>query len=422
MKDSIRFIGNLIFILLLLVILFSYAMFQGGFVSWFLFYSFLPILIYHMGLLFYPMDNWKVTRKLSKHIVQAGDRVTVTLKLERTFPFPLYYCVFEETIPHTLERADSKHQKYRFMDQPEHLQVERAVKKIMFVGFRKNIEISYTLDQLPRGEHYLQTIRILTSDVFGFVKKEHFFQVEDELIVQPNERELRLTEGASSFEQGSTAQSTFHLENTNIATGVREYAPGDRFSWIHWKQTARSNAIMTKEFEQERSTDLLLILDACYSKRSNPLAFEAAVELALSLILRLERSSIDAGLLSIGKETTYFPMNQDLKMKERMRSYLTRIQADGERPFPILLKEKIRTIERADILVILTTTIDDFFKQTIQELRYRTQYVVVFYIQSSGFISTGEKEIISQMKKEGTMIRFLSEKELAETPLEVSIK
>lgn len=422
MKDSIRFISNLVFVLLLFTILFSYAMFQGGFVSWFLFYSFLPILVYHFGLLFYPMKNWEVTRKLSKHVVQAGDDVTVILQLERSFPFPLYYCVFEEIIPSSLKKKDNKHHKYHFMDQPELLQENRSVKRIMFVGFRKKVDIPYTMEQLPRGEHHLQAVRILTSDVLGIVKKEHVFPLKDEVVVHPNERELSLREGISSFEQGSTAVNTFHLENTNVATGVRDYAPGDRFSWIHWKQTAKSNTVMTKEFEQERSTDLLLVLDACASKRSNPLAFEATVEMTLSLIGQLERSAIDVGLLSIGKETMHFPMNQDSMMKERMKNFLTKVQPDGERAFPILLKEKIRSVERADMILILTTNIDDFFRQTIQELKHRSAHVVVYYIQSSRFVYRKEKEIISQMKKEGTAIHHLTEKELAETPLEVSIK
>lgn len=422
MKDSIRFIGNLGFATFLFVVLFSYAMFQGGFVSWFLFYSFLPILLYHFGLLFYPMNNWKVERKLSKHLVQAGDDITVTLTLERSFPFPLYYCVFEEVIPETLKRKDNKHHKYQFMNQPDVLEVDRTTKKIMFVGFRKSIEIPYTMEELPRGEHHLKTVRILTSDVLGFVKKEHYFQVEDELNVQPNERALRLSEGRSTFEQGSTAQSSFRLENTNVATGVREYAPGDRFSWIHWKQTARTNAVMTKEFENERSSDLLFILDACHSKRSNPLAFEAAVELALSLVLSLGKSNVEAGLLAIGSESHYFPMSQGMREKDKMKSFLTRVQPDGTRPFSVVLKEKMRTVERADMIVILTTTIDDFFRQTIQELRQRSAHVVVHYIQYSRFIFAKEEEIIAQMKKEGTVIHVLTENELAETPIEVRIK
>ncbi len=422
MKDSIRFIANVIFILILSGILFSYAMFQGGFVSWFLFYSFLPILFYHFGLLFYPINNWKVQRELSRHIIQAGDDVTVTLTLHRSFPFPLYYCMFEEMIPESLLRKDSKHHKYHYMDQPEVLDVKRSMKQVIFVGFRKKIKISYTLDQVPRGEHQLQGIRVLTSDVLGFVKKEHIFTVKDELIVYPVERDIRLTEGISSFEQGTAAVNAFHLENTNVATGVRKYAPGDRFSWIHWKQTAKSNTVMTKEFEQERSASLLLILDACNSKRNNPLAFEAAVELTLSLITRLDRAAVDVSMLAVGEETMHFQMKQDTLMRERVKNYLTRIQPKGERPFPLILKENMRILTMTDRLVIITTNMDDFYKQTIHELRLRTQQVVVYYIQSSRFIYTKEKEMISQMTKEGIPIYVLTEEQLVRTLLEVSIK
>src|SRR5699024_1901092 len=242
----------------------------------------------------------------------------------RKFPLPLYYGVVEEIMPATWNRL---HHDYAFLNEPDHVTIDRTVKKMKMIGFKKQLEISYRLENLPRGELELQGVRVFISDVFGFVKKEHVFPVQDELIVQPNTREIRLLDRAVSFEQGQQVVNLFQLEDTNVATGVREYAPGDRFSWIHWKQTAKNNTVMTKEFEQERSSELLMILDACHSRRNNPLAFEAAVELTLSLALRLERSQVDASLLTIGRETKHFPISQELNISGNMKRYLTRIQA-----------------------------------------------------------------------------------------------
>lgn len=422
MKGSLRFIGNLLFILFLLIILFAYAMFQGGFVSWFLFYSFLPILLYHFVMILYPLKGWNVTRTLSKRVVRAGDLVHVTIKLERRIPFPLYYGVTEELMPETLNRNDRKHRNYTFLNEPEKLVQHRSIKKMVPIGFRRSIEIPYTLEELPRGEHLLQGVRVLISDVFGFVKREHIFPLTDELIVQPSERDIMLIDGSASYEQGQTAVNTFQLENTNIANGVREYAPGDRFSWIHWKQTAKSQTIMTKEFEQERSNNLLIILDACLPKRRNPLAFEASVELSLSLMEKLDKASVDVGLLTIGNEIRNFSTKETAGLKRDVRYYLTKIQADGGESFSSLMRETMRNQKRLDRLVILTSHLDDFFRQTIQELRLRTSHIVILYIQGSSFVSDREKELMTQMKMEGTRIHMLTENELMTTPLEVSIR
>src|SRR5699024_1791740 len=88
-----RFIMNFIFIIILLLILFSFAMFQGGFTAWFLFLSFLPIFLYHLTLLLYPINKWQVTRELSRQRLEAGDQVIVNIVIQRKIPFPLYYCI-----------------------------------------------------------------------------------------------------------------------------------------------------------------------------------------------------------------------------------------------------------------------------------------------------------------------------------------
>src|SRR5699024_10759054 len=115
MKRWLRFSSKLLFILILFGLLFSFAMFQGGFVSWFLFFGFLPILLYHLGLLFYPINRWQVTRMLSKHTVRSGEGITVTVNMKRTIPFPLYYCVLEELSPESLNKWDTRLDKYMYL-------------------------------------------------------------------------------------------------------------------------------------------------------------------------------------------------------------------------------------------------------------------------------------------------------------------
>ena len=56
---------------ILLIATFMFAMFQGGFVSWFLFYTFLPFVLYSFVLFFYPLSSFDVERKLiKKNILQ----------------------------------------------------------------------------------------------------------------------------------------------------------------------------------------------------------------------------------------------------------------------------------------------------------------------------------------------------------------
>ncbi|WP_010651676.1 DUF58 domain-containing protein [Oceanobacillus massiliensis] len=421
MKGSFRTIANASVVIILFAVLFSYAMFQGGFVSWFLFFSFLPIFIYLLGFLFYPIKKWKVTRDLSRHIVQAGDGITAAIRIERHLPFPLYYCIIEEVFPHSLMKLDSRIDKYHYMDQPYKLNVARQIKKLSFPLFRRDFQLSYSIQQIPRGEHQLQQIRVKTGDIFGFVKKEHVFEIQDEIIAHPANRSLHLTERISSFEQGSVTSNALNLANTNVAAGVREYVPGDRFSWIDWKQTARKNTVMTKEFEQEKSTDILLILDSCQHDKLNPLAFEAAVEVSLSLLEVFRKQDNQAGLLSIGDETVYFPIEENKENRWKVNQFLTRVQPGGDRPFSIKLKEEKNKVEAGDIVIFIVSHLDDFLKRTILQVHQRSKRAAVFFICSQAKITKEEQRLIQQIKTASIGIQILTEQQLVKDTIEVTI-
>ncbi|GGA75792.1 DUF58 domain-containing protein [Ornithinibacillus halotolerans] len=420
MAGAFRFLRNVIFILLIFAILFSYAMFQGGFTSWFLFYSFLPIFLYIVGISFYPISNWKVERKMKKHVVATGDRVTVTIQIRRKIPFPIYYAIIEEAFPESLNRMDLRQAKYQYLEQPNKLYNNREVKKIIFPWFKRNFSITYHLNQLPRGNHILSAVRVRTGDIFGLVKKEHFFSLHNELVVYPVERSLRLVEKMNSYEQGSISTYATNLKNTNVATGVREYMPGDKFSWIDWKQTAKKNDVMTKEFEQEKSTDTLVILNSCYHNGINLLAYEAAVELSISLMEVIRKQSSQVGFLSIGEDTVSFPVKHDPSKMEWIRKHLTQVQPSKNYIFSRKLKEETKKLHNSYYVVILTTHLDDELKESLQHVRLREKKMLILFIQAENRISAEEYRIIHSLRNEGVGISILTEKELVTDPIEVN--
>ena len=422
MRGRFRVFGNAAIIATLFVVLFSYAMFQGGFVSWFLFFSFLPIFFYLLVFLFYPMKKWNVTREVTRPIIQAGDKIDVMLRIKRNIPFPIYYCIVEEVFPVSLMKADSSTEKYRHMDHPEKRFVERKIKKVVFPGFKRSLALPYTIEQVPRGEHQLKGIRVKLSDIFGFVKREHLFNVSNELIAYPTIRPITMQEQYQNFEQGSVSSSSHQLMNTNVAIGVREYVPGDRFSRIDWKQTARRNNVMTKEFEQEKSTDILLILDSCHYEGMNALAFEASVELSLSLMNVFRKQGNQAGLLSIGAEAVYFQSEQNAGAQARINHFLARIQPNGERSFSISVKEEMKQIKAGQMAIVITTRIDDFFKQSMLQVKQRTKRIAVIFIQATDLISEAENHAVLQLRYAGIGVQIMTEQQLVHNPIEVNIR
>src|SRR5699024_7613846 len=217
-----RFIMNFIFIILLFLILFSFAMFQGGFTSWFLFFSFLPIFLYQMALMFYPIKMWQVTRELSKQRIEVGDQVIVKISIRRKIPFPLYYCTFEEIFPESLNKIDLRQDKYKQMNNPDSFKTVRQKKNILFPWFKREFTLTYPLIHLPRGEHIFSEVRSCTGDLYCIIKKYHNLYTVFHQPVLPYRRMLFMEEKASNLAQGMISSPCIHFKNRNIVTGIRE--------------------------------------------------------------------------------------------------------------------------------------------------------------------------------------------------------
>ena len=78
------------------------------------------------------------------------------------------------------------------------------------------------------------------------MEKEVTFSVPDTFLVYPQYVDIAYRQLENHFEQGALSANINSAKDSTISVGVRDYKPGDRFSWIDWKATARTNNIMTK--------------------------------------------------------------------------------------------------------------------------------------------------------------------------------
>ena len=420
LKEKVKFASNFITILLLLAILFAYAMFQGGFVSWFLFYSFLPIFLYQMLVLLYPWKKWKITREISSPIIHSGGDITVTLHLERKFPFPLHYLIVEEVFPSSLHRYDFGQKKYQWMNQEN--RVDREMKTVIFPWFRRKLKVSYTMKHIPRGEHKLNVVRIKTGDVFGLVKKECFFSVENSLIAYPSTLPVQLQHISLRYDTGNKLAAMKAVSNSNIVGGVRDYAPGDRFSWIDWKQTAKKNSMMTKEFEQERNADALIVLNNCGKGLENANAYEATVEMTLTLLEKMAKESQEASFLSVGGagEIAYFPKNRSRTLNKGIQKYLTNVYPANGESFGEQLKKVSAKLSQSNLVILITTNIDPYLAETLEQTMTNANQVGLILIQGKKDADNDAPSHIEQLKRLGAGVCILTEQQLVRNPIEVT--
>src|SRR5690625_2284987 len=189
MFKRIKNITRLLFVILLFASLFAYAMFQGGFVSWFLFFGFLPVILYSLLIAVYPLKFMKVTRSFSNRYAEAGGTVEVELSIKRILPLPIFYMIVEDEMPESIKWKDTKHKKFQFLSRPRILENRKPAKAILFPWFKRNLTFRYAIDHIPRGKHDFSSLTILTGDLLGIIDREVALAAEGNLYVRPWQRE-----------------------------------------------------------------------------------------------------------------------------------------------------------------------------------------------------------------------------------------
>ncbi|MCL1698309.1 MULTISPECIES: DUF58 domain-containing protein [unclassified Lysinibacillus] len=290
---------------LLMIITFCYAMFQGGFVSWFVFFTVSPFLLYAFIFLLVKEEILLVERKIEPSHVECGQSAKVTITVERKTRFPFVYMMMEELVDSEV-LVQSRVQ---------------GTNTIKFVGFRKKFSWNYILENMSRGEHRYLGVNIVFCDFFGWAKKRVTAKKEQVILVYPRVREMRYAALQTKYDVGTMMSPYSIVKDTSMAVGLREYVPGDRFSWIHWKSFAKTQTLKSKEFEDRQSQELMLVLHAGKS----PL-FEEKIELVASMLQTIVEERGDISFVSAGSKTKVFPIIQGNKQLDQVMHHLAAIK------------------------------------------------------------------------------------------------
>ncbi|RST60354.1 DUF58 domain-containing protein [Siminovitchia terrae] len=371
-KRFISFAG----ILILLAAAFAYAMFQGGFVSWFLFYSFLPFALYPILLFYYPV-NFTAERTISPRTYNAGDDIEVNVTLTRRFPFPLLFLVVEDVIPGSLK--------------------QKEIKQMFFPGFKKKFKMTYTIGNASRGEHIFQNVRLKTGDALGLLEKEKRIPCKQAILVYPPHEAIFYRSIRNMFDQGGIV-SPLSSHDPSLVAGIREYEPGDRFSWIDWKASARVNEMMTKEFDTRESDDFLIVLDTMPTE-----TFEVLVKFAASAARTVIKNGEKAGILLGGKESLFIPPSSGADQLQAIFYHLAKVSEDGSQSVENLFEDP-RFSGQSAVYMIVTSKLTKQMIDGAERLRGKKNRVIFFLIKGEGW-SIEETELIAAAVRKGLIVQ-----------------
>ena len=132
-----------------------------------------------------------------------------------------------------------------------------------YVAPMDQTNIAYRLMPLRRGIYQFIDIHLRCQGILGLVVRQRRVPAATEVKVYPNLQAIRQYEllvKRGMLHQIGLKNSRRFGEGTEMER-LREYLPDDDFRRIDWNATARQRKPIVREFETERSQDIVIMLD-----------------------------------------------------------------------------------------------------------------------------------------------------------------
>ena len=132
-----------------------------------------------------------------------------------------------------------------------------------YVPAMDQADIAYRLTPLRRGIYQFMDIHLRCQGILGLIVRQRRVHAATEIKVYPNLQAVRqyelLVKRGTLYQIGLKNSRRFG-EGTEMER-LREYLPDDDFRRMDWNATARQRKPIVREFETERSQDVVIMLD-----------------------------------------------------------------------------------------------------------------------------------------------------------------
>jgi uncharacterized protein (DUF58 family) len=206
-----------------------------------------------------------------------------------------------------------------FMNEPFPISIQVRNRKVLFPSFSINVEPMEQNDfhfepfyltciragshgrqtghaiLCRRGRHEMKEIRVQSRYPFGFFSKWHEYDVDGECICYPEILPAAGLNLAAVDILGSSPRIERGV-GYDLYT-IRDYVPADSARHVHWKASAKTGSLKTREYAAEDSRRFAILLDR-YGGPSDAQQFERLVSQAASLAFHWMRDDIEIELVS----------------------------------------------------------------------------------------------------------------------------
>ncbi len=319
----------------------------------------------------YCLSNVTYTRRFATQRLFCGEEAEVWIELINAKPLPLPWLKAEDEFP---KEMPAQHAKLDYSAKAQRV----ILSNVFSMRWYERVRRHYRLLAERRGVYDFGPVLISSGDLFGFRERWREEKSLDTVLVYPKIVTLEKLGLQAARPFGDLPTERRVMEDPLRLATVRDYQPGDSIRYIHWKATARRNALQTKVFDPGASQTLIVALNTqtmeeAYSGVLTDV-FETAVTVAASLAyagLQAHRSvglHANAGTRDAHRWISVAASrrgDQQVRILESLAqlNYLTLI------PFDRLLREEASRFPYGATLVLITPIMNAAIHSAILDLR-----------------------------------------------------
>jgi uncharacterized protein (DUF58 family) len=212
-----------------------------------------------------------------------------------------------------------------------------------------------------RGRYQIGPLQVSTRFPFGLVRSSRVVEDCSEILVGPPLGQLtpRWLQMVDSRLQGSHAEGRRQGQLEGDYFGLREWRSGDSQRWIHWRTSAKLGELAVRQFEQQRSRDVIVVLDLWEPDAPSP-SERAHTELAISFLATAMQDMARRGgnrvvVCVAGSDSRYWSGPVSLLMAHEVHDHLAGVMpGDGLRIYEVL--DRVREFNRGQGRAVVIST------------------------------------------------------------------
>ncbi len=277
----------------------------------------------------------------------TGDEVPVRLTVHNRGLLPVPWLELSESIPLPLQSG-------------------RFQRQALSLGAREEWHHTYNLGCRRRGYYHVGPLTVQTGDLLGLEGRAQLRVEASPMIVYP--RVVPLTDlglPTRSPLVALPAKSPL-FEDPSRLLGVRDYRRGDSPRRIHWPATARTGALVVKQYQPAIARETLICLDM-HDEGYTPRRLYEATELAIITAASIASHIVLREGLAVGLATEAFdpiaeqrrhislpPRTERAHLMASVLETLARVQLAPDAPIAHWLRAESTRISWGATMVVIT--------------------------------------------------------------------